>query len=66
MIKGKLHRIDYVVGKARSKDAAESLRDRINEVLTGANLPQEARITKISNGHGTYGYRVNVTSEVQK
>lgn len=61
---GKVHKIDYVIGKSRSLEGAESLRERTQEALEAARLPQTARVTKISNGQGTYGFRVNVTSEV--
>lgn len=66
MNNGQLHSIRYVAGKARSQDAAESLRSRTQEILDKVGEGETARITKISNAHGTYGYRVNVTSSILK
>lgn len=63
---GQLHCIQYVVGKARSKEAAESLRERTQSVLDRIGEGQTAHVTKIANGHGVYGYRVNVAASVLK
>lgn len=63
-MKGKLYQIDYVVGKSRSVEGAESIRDRVNETLTAVNSKQHARVTRIANKQGSYGWRVNVVSEV--
>lgn len=61
---GKLYQIEYVVGKSRTLEGAESLAERTDAILKLASPGQSARVTKISNKFGTYGYRVNVTSEV--
>lgn len=66
MHKGTLYQITYVAGKARSMDAAEILRKRTQVTLDRLGDGQIARIHKISNGFGTYGYRVNVVTEVLK
>ena len=64
-MKGKLYRIDYMVGKSRSLDGAESIQERTDVILDKLAGSQSTRLTKISNGRGTYGYRVNVVSEVK-
>lgn len=63
---GQLHSIMYVAGKARSMDAAESLRERTQAVLDKLENGQTARVNRIANAHGTYGYRVNVTCSILK
>lgn len=62
---GKLHKIDYVLGKSKSEEGAESLRHRTQELLDRTGLGQTARVARIVNMHGVHkGYRVNVTTEV--
>lgn len=60
-----VHQIEYAVGKSRSIEGAESLAERTNEILAGTGLGQTARVTRIANKYGEYGYRVNVTSKVE-
>jgi hypothetical protein len=65
MKNGKLFKFEYVVGKSRTREGAESVAQRVNETLQAASPHQHATVTTIANGQGVYGYRVNVVSEVK-
>lgn len=60
-----LRKFDYVVGKSKTLEGAESLQRRTDDLLRKVGT-QRANVTRIANGSGQYGYRVNVTSEVAK
>lgn len=62
---GTLYQIDYVVGKSRDIKGAESIAERTDAILRLASKSQSTRVTRIANAFGTYGYRVNVVSEVK-
>lgn len=59
-----IHKIDYVAGKSKTLEGAESLQRRTDDILRKVGT-QRARVTRIANGQGVYGFRVNVTSEVK-
>jgi len=61
-----IHKIQYVAGKSRTLKGAEILRARTEAILNAIGTGQTARVNRVANGSGKYGYRVNVTAEVTK
>lgn len=59
-----LDRIDYQAGKSKTREGADSLAERTNQILSVLGNGQRARVDEIRNQHGSYGFRVNVVSKV--
>lgn len=60
-----VHQIEYMVGKSRDEEGANSLAERTQAILDAVGSGQTAFVRRIANGHGIYGWRVNVTSKVE-
>lgn len=62
----RVNKIEYVVGKSRSREGADSLAERTQALLDATGLGQNAYVTEIKNGAGSYGWRVNVTRAMKR